>query len=52
MLRGTGWYTGYWNHWRGRLFDYAERQGLHVMPVHFYTPIPDVSKFVEDRQDR
>lgn len=50
MLRRTGWYTGYWNHWRGRLFDYAERQGLHIMPVHFYTPIPEVSRFADGRR--
>ncbi len=45
ILKGTGWYAGYWNQWRGRIFDYAERHGLHILPVHFYTPVPEVSKF-------
>jgi hypothetical protein len=40
LLRKTGWYSGYWNHWRGSLFDHAERHGLHILPVHYYTPIP------------
>jgi hypothetical protein len=40
MLDKTGWYSGYWNHWRGSLFDKAERHGLHILPVHYYTPIP------------
>ena len=44
LLKSTGWYEGYWNHWRGEVFDYSERQGLHIMPVHYYTPIPDVNK--------
>ena len=24
LLGTTGWYSGYWNHWRGSLFDYAD----------------------------
>jgi Methyltransferase domain len=47
LLEQTGWYTGYWNQWRGSLFDHAERHGLHVLPVHFYTPIPDGEKLPE-----
>jgi hypothetical protein len=46
-LKRTGWYSGYWNHWRGDLFDHAERNGLHVLPVHFYTPIPETLKVPE-----
>lgn len=40
-LKGTGWYDGYWNHWRGELFEYAQARGLHILPVHFYSPVPD-----------
>lgn len=43
LLKWTGWYDGYWNHWRGVLFEYAQSRGLHILPVHFYTPIPDTS---------
>lgn len=39
-LNSTGWYDGYFNHWR-TMFDYAEQRGLHIMPVHYYSPIPD-----------
>jgi hypothetical protein len=39
-LRASGLFGGYWKHWRGDLFDYAEERGIHVLPVHYYTPIP------------
>jgi hypothetical protein len=48
MLKRTGWYSGYWNHWRGELFDHAERNGLHVMPVHYYTPVPETLNVPEE----
>lgn len=44
LLKATGWYEGYWNHWRGELFEYAQRRGLHILPVHFYTPVPDTAR--------
>lgn len=42
LLKASGAYDGYWKPWRGRLFDIAERKGLHVLPVHYYSPIPNV----------
>lgn len=42
LLRLSGWYSGYWNSWR-TMFAYAERKGLHILPVHYYSPIPDTS---------
>jgi predicted O-methyltransferase YrrM len=39
-LRLSGFYRSYWQHWRGGIFDYAEAQGLHILPVHYYSPIP------------
>jgi hypothetical protein len=48
LLEKTGWYSGYWNHWRGSLFDHAERHGLHITPVHYYTPIPDCQNLPGD----
>jgi hypothetical protein len=48
MLKRVGWYEGYWNHWRGELFDYAEKRGLHIVPVHFYTPIPHAQVLPEN----
>lgn len=47
LLKTSGAYAGYWNTWRGRLFDDAERMGLHVLPVHYYTPIPDTRAIPE-----
>lgn len=44
LLRATGWYDGYWAHWRGPSFDYAQSKGIHVLPVHFYSPVPDIRK--------
>jgi predicted O-methyltransferase YrrM len=40
LLRISGFYRGYWQHWRGEIFDYAETKGLHVLPVHYYSPVP------------
>jgi predicted O-methyltransferase YrrM len=42
-LRLSGLYDGYWQHWRGPLFDYAESNGVHILPVHYYTPIPSAT---------
>lgn len=42
LLKASGLYEGYWNHWRTDLFDYAERNGLHILPVHYYSPVPKV----------
>jgi hypothetical protein len=47
LLKLTGWYEGYWNYWRGEFFDYSEQQGLHIIPVHYYTPIPNVNNLKE-----
>ena len=47
LLQKTGWYSGYWNQWRANLFDHAERRGLHILPVHYYTPVPDGEKLPE-----
>lgn len=42
-LKASGLYDGYWERWRGRLFDHAESKGLHILPVHYYSPVPQVS---------
>ena len=39
-LRLSDFYNGYFNHWRGDIFEYAERAGFHVVPMHYYSPIP------------
>lgn len=49
-LRLSGLYTGYWNHWRLQLFDYAEARGLHILPVHYYSPIPAQADFARKRR--
>jgi methyltransferase family protein len=43
LLRLSGWYEGYWNHWR-YAFTYAEQKGIHILPVHYYSPIPNTRK--------
>lgn len=49
-LRLSGFYDGYWQHWRGELFDYAEKSGVHILPVHYYSPIPSRSDFSRRRR--
>jgi hypothetical protein len=46
-IRSTGWFNGYWNHWRGQ-FETIERGGLHVLPVHYYSPIPHVAQLPDE----
>jgi predicted O-methyltransferase YrrM len=50
FLRLSGAYSGYWNYWRTTLFDYAEDRGIHILPVHYYSPIPDMSDGVTGRR--
>lgn len=51
-LKATGWFEGYWSSWRGQPFESLERQGLHVLPVHYYTPIPLVSAIPSSVYDK
>ena len=51
LLKSTGWYDGYYTGWR-QFFDYAEKQGLHILPVHHYTPLPDTQNFQPDQWTR
>ncbi|BAZ43124.1 hypothetical protein NIES4102_01200 [Chondrocystis sp. NIES-4102] len=44
FLKWSKWYDGYWNHWRGDIFNYAQKQGLHILPVHYYSPIPNTAE--------
>ena len=43
-LKLSGFFDGYWAHWRGPFFDYAEAHGLHILPVHYYSPVPRIGK--------
>jgi predicted O-methyltransferase YrrM len=40
LIRLSGWYDGYWNFWR-QAFTHVEQNDLHILPVHYYSPIPD-----------
>src|SRR5688500_14973467 len=46
LLKLSGWHDGYWSQGRG-MFQYAEANGLHIMPVHYYSPIPDTRELQE-----
>jgi hypothetical protein len=43
VLHWCGLYDGFFSAWRWALFDFAEKHGLHILPVHYYTPIPDLA---------
>src|SRR5689334_5650259 len=47
LLGKSNWYNGYWNYWR-EVFSYAERKGFHILPVHYYSPIPDTRRLPDD----
>ena len=50
ILRKSGFLNGYWNYWRSDFFDYAEAQGIHVLPVHYYSPIPTLQDRARPRR--
>lgn len=50
-LKASGFYDGYWSYWRGGIFDYAEAKGLHILPVHYYSPVPNVGAAVERNRE-
>lgn len=43
LLKLSGWYDGYWDYWR-TMFAYAEDKGLHIIPCHYYSPIPNTKE--------
>jgi Methyltransferase domain len=43
LVRLSGFYEGYYGHWR-YMFNFVQRKGLHIIPVHYYSPIPDTRK--------
>lgn len=47
-LKASGAYNSYFGPWRWSAFDKAERYGLHILPVHYYSPIPEVSRLQLD----
>lgn len=48
LLKRSGLYDGFFAPWRWALFERAERMGLHVLPVHYYTPVPDLGRLALD----
>jgi Methyltransferase domain len=51
LLSVSGLYQGYWNYWRiPEIFDFAEAQGFHILPVHYYTPIPTADDLKRERR--
>lgn len=50
FLVKSGLFTGYFSAWRWAIFDRARQLGLHILPVHYYSPIPDVSRANADDQ--
>jgi predicted O-methyltransferase YrrM len=50
IIRKSGFFNGYWNYWRSDFFDYAEKQGIHLLPVHYYSPIPTIQDRVRRRR--
>ena len=45
-LRTGGLFRSYFSPWR-HFFTYWERKGLHVLPVHYYSPVPDTRSLPE-----
>lgn len=41
LIKASGRFASYWHPWRGRAFEETQRDGLHILPVHYYSPVPD-----------
>lgn len=51
MLRASRAYSGYWEPWKfPSLFGFAEENGIHILPVHYYTPIPPAADLARPRR--
>lgn len=50
LLSISGLYSGFFKDWRWAIFDKAERMGIHILPVHYYTPIPASAEIKFDDQ--
>jgi len=51
LLKYSGYYNGYWAPWRGDMFSWAQSKGLHILPVHYYTPVPDTATVAIDHSE-
>jgi predicted O-methyltransferase YrrM len=51
LLKLSGWYHGYWNYWR-ITFAFAENRGIHIIPCHYYSPIPNTGELPEELWQR
>lgn len=49
LIARSGIADGYWRPWRGSFFDDAQARGLHILPVHYYSPIPDTRDLSDDK---
>lgn len=49
-LQVSGIYDSYFGQWRSGIFDYAESKGLHILPAHYYTPIPTKHDYARARR--
>lgn len=48
LLKRSGLFSGYFSDWRWAIFDRAERSGLHILPVHYYSPVPNAGQLTLD----
>lgn len=52
LLKRSGLYDSYYSGWRGDSFDRAEELGIHILPVHYYSPIPILGQVKPDDQTK
>ena len=41
LIKRSGLYSQFFAEWRWAIFDNAEKCGIHILPVHYYSPIPN-----------
>lgn len=52
LLKRSGAFGDYFADWRWAAFDQAQKAGIHILPVHYYSPVPDVTRLKLDDTTR
>lgn len=51
LIGRSGLYSDFFAAWRWAIFDTAEKSGLHILPVHYYSPAPNSTELCFDDRE-
>lgn len=50
LIKRSGLYSEFFADWRWAIFDGAEKLGIHILPAHYYSPVPNSAELSFDDQ--